>query len=74
MVLQQNGLTLIIAVRLMGLGGELILDFVIVKCDGVILECSKMVKFIELKNCGKECLDLMFNHTKMEVSNDLSEL
>ena len=33
-----------------------------------------MVKFIELKNCGKECLDLMFNHTKMEVSNDLSEL
>ena len=33
-----------------------------------------MVKFIELKNCGKECLDLMFNHTKIEVSNDLSEL
>ena len=32
MLLQQNDLTLILAVRLMGLGGELILDFVIVKC------------------------------------------
>ena len=40
----------------------------------MIWKCSKMVKFIELKNCGKECLDLMFYHTNVEVSNDLEEL
>ena len=29
-----------------------------------------MVKFIEVKNYVKECLDLMCSHTKMEVAND----
>ena len=42
--------------------------------DGVIWKCSKVVKFIELKKCENECLDLMFCHTKIEVSNDLEEL
>ena len=32
-----------------------------------------MVKFIEVKKYGKECLDLMFSHTKMEVPNDLED-
>lgn len=32
-----------------------------------------MVKFIEVKKYGKECLDLMFNHTKMEVAHDLED-
>lgn len=40
----------------------------------MICGCAKMDKFIELKKCGKECLDLMFCHTKMEVANDLEEL
>ena len=32
-----------------------------------------MVIFIEVKVCGKKCLDLMFGHRKLEVANDLGE-
>ena len=32
-----------------------------------------MVKFIGMKKYGKECLDLMFIYTKMEVPNDLED-